>query len=208
MLEINEHCNSTVGLLCIPWTVLAREFRVKQVIPGVLVGVGAQPVPLLPGVQNSQAKVQSPVSAPRMGSSCCRNWVDTISTKNCAEPEKHLFCIQLVFQWFSEEKTKENLEKILQGRESELMITPLVVEPVVSVEDPEISFFPLTFGQCKWKTFPFCFRHRGSQGCSEETSPSLVINRKAPWKDFYQDTSAETEHMKRTWTKQTGSTAS
>lgn len=78
--------------------------------------------------------------------------MDTISTKNCAEPEKQLFCFHLVFQRFSEEKTKENLEKILQGRESELMITPLVVEPVVSVEDPEISFFPLTFGQCKWKT--------------------------------------------------------
>lgn len=150
MLEINEHFKSTVSLLCIPWIVLAREF--KQVIPGVLVGVGAQPAPLLPGVQNPQAEVQSPLSAPTMGSSCCRNWVDTISTKNCAEPEKHLFCFHLVFQPFSEEKAEENLEKILQGRESELMITPLAVEPLVSVEESEISFFPLTFGQCKWKT--------------------------------------------------------
>lgn len=32
------------------------------------------------------------------------------------------------------------------------MSTPLVVEPVVSIEDPEIFFIPVTFGQCKWKT--------------------------------------------------------
>lgn len=57
-----------------------------------------------------------------------------------------------MFQQFSEEKAKENLEKFLQGRESELMRTPLVVEPVVSIEDPEMSFFPPTFGQRKCKT--------------------------------------------------------
>lgn len=73
----------------------------------------------------------------------------TIST-NCAD--RKLFSFHLVFQQFSEEKAKENLEKILQGRESELMRTPLFVEPVVSIEDRDISFFPLTFGQGKCMT--------------------------------------------------------
>lgn len=148
MLELDEHFNSTVSLLCIPWTVLVREFRVKQVIPVVLVRVGAQAVL---GYKTAQAEVQSLLSAPSMGSSGCRNWVGTISTGNCAEPEQHLFSFHLVFQQFSEEKAKENLEKILQEGGSELMSTPLVVEPVVSIEDPEMSFFPVTFGQCKWK---------------------------------------------------------
>lgn len=78
--------------------------------------------------------------------------MDTTSTKNCAEPEKYLFSFHLVFPQFSEEKAKENLEKILQRRESELMRTSLVVQSAVSTEHPEVSFFPLTFGQCKWKT--------------------------------------------------------
>lgn len=73
----------------------------------------------------------------------------TIST-NCAD--RKLFSFHLVFQQFSEEKAKENLEKILQGRESELMRTPLFVEPVVSIEDRDIAFFPLTFGQGKCMT--------------------------------------------------------
>lgn len=52
MLEFHEHFNSILSLLCIPWIVLAREFRVKQEIPVVLVGMEAQSVPLLPWVQN------------------------------------------------------------------------------------------------------------------------------------------------------------
>lgn len=149
MREFDEHFNSTVSLLCIPWIVLAREFRVKQVIPVVLVGAGAQPVPLLPGAQNPPGRSAESSDSTQNGLLLLQELGGLVLGTVLTEK---LFSFHLVFQQFSEEKAKENLEKVLQGRESELMRTPLVVEPVVSIEDPEISYFPLTFGQCKCVT--------------------------------------------------------
>lgn len=118
MLEFHEHFNSILSLLCIPWIVLAREFRVKQEIPVVLVGMEAQSVPLLPWVQNppgQKGKVlwQHPEWAPlAVGTGWILSVLRTVlSQKGTSFP--FIWC----FNNFLKKKLKRTLKKFFkEGR--------------------------------------------------------------------------------------------
>lgn len=117
MLEFGECFNLTVSLLCIPWIVLAREFRVKQVIPVVLVGVGAQPVHCCLGYktpQRQKCKVlcQHPEWAPPVAGT---GWIPSVlrtvlSQKSTSFPS--IWC----FNNFLKKKLKRTLKGSFKER--------------------------------------------------------------------------------------------